>query len=94
MAFFKYLPSCSLCEYADLYIPYYSFRYSDPYCSKGHGKCKEDKVCDDFRLINSKYCYECKYCFKDEYCNFHNKKINSTDEACVYFEKKNGGELE
>ena len=54
MSFFKNkdLPSCSNCEYADKYIPYYNKQYSDPYCSKGHGKCDIDKICEDYKMIS------------------------------------------
>lgn len=85
--YFKYLPSCSNCEYANLYIPYFSYPYSDPYCCKGHGKCDVDKVCDDFRLINSHFCEECIY-YKKDYCDFHKKQVNLYDESCVYFKKR------
>lgn len=86
-SFFKYIPSCSDCEYATLYIPYFSYPHSDPYCSKGHGKCEVDKFCSDFRLINSHYCYECVNCIDDNYCKKHDKEINKNDESCVYFER-------
>lgn len=89
VTFFKdnIIPSCSYCEYATVYIPTYSYPYSDPYCSKGHGKCAVDKVCDDFRLINTYFCEECDYCGENNYCNFHKKQVNLYDESCVYFKK-------
>ena len=87
MLFFKSedIPSCSDCEYATLYIPYFTYPYSDPYCSLGHGLCKVDKLCDDFKLINSHYCSECTY-FCNNYCNKKNIDVNEKNYSCVYFE--------
>ncbi|WP_458454387.1 hypothetical protein [Methanobrevibacter sp.] len=42
--------TCSECKFADLYIPYWTYPYATPYCSKGHGQCKVDKSCEDFVL--------------------------------------------
>lgn len=92
MSFFDYSPSCSHCEYATLYIPYFSFPYDDPYCSKGHGKCKVNKVCDDYKLINSHWCCECKYftnqIVSDNFCKKKNIEVDMKQYSCVYFEKK------
>lgn len=85
-SFFKYIPSCSDCEYATLYIPYFSYPHTDPYCRKGHGKCEVDKFCSDFRLINSHYCCECVH-FNEEYCEHHNKNVGKNCDSCVYFEE-------
>lgn len=89
MFFFKNgnIPSCSDCEYATLYIPYFSYPFSDPYCSKGHGLCEVDKLCDDFKLINSHFCCECNY-FANGFCNRKNIEINEKTYSCVYFEVK------
>ena len=90
MSFFIDLPSCSSCEYADLYLPYFTYPHSDPYCSKGHGLCGVDKLCEDYRLINSHYCYECKFMIvKDDkdYCSKKSLFLNRKDYSCVYFEK-------
>lgn len=43
--------TCSTCKFATVYIPLWSYPWSDPYCSKGHGQCKVDKSCEDFELI-------------------------------------------
>lgn len=45
------MKTCSNCKHASLHIPYFTYPWSDPYCSKGHGKCEVDKSCDDFELI-------------------------------------------
>ena len=96
MFFFKenLNPCCSNCHYATEYIPKYSFPHSNPYCSKGHGKCGVDKLCGDYRLINSHYCCECKFFKSDydyegqivDYCCKHEKIVYGNDDACVYFE--------
>ena len=51
MSYFKFEASCSNCKYADLYIPYWTYPYSDPFCRLGHGKCDVNKCCNDFKLI-------------------------------------------
>lgn len=91
MSYFKCLPSCSSCEYADLYIPYFTYPFHDPYCVKGHGKCEVDKVCDDYRLINTHYCSECEFMsVKDDkdYCRKNNVFLAKINESCVYFIRK------
>lgn len=42
---------CCDCVFADLYIPYWSYPFSDPFCVLGHGLCRVDKCCEDFVLI-------------------------------------------
>lgn len=89
MFYFKFIPSCSFCEYANLYIPYFSYPHSDPFCCKGHGKCEVDKFCEDFKLINVYSCYECKFIeFDDgkEYCSKKMEYVNKNNESCAYFE--------
>ena len=44
-------PSCSNCKFATLHIPSFTYPWSDPYCSKGQGKCEVDKVCSDYEQI-------------------------------------------
>lgn len=85
----KDCPSCASCHYATEYIPYYTFPFSDPYCSKGHGKCKIDKVCGDYRLINSHFCYECYFC-EENYCNKKRRENVNNNKACVYFKMVEG----
>ena len=86
MIFFKdgVIPSCSDCEYANLYIPIFSYPHTDPFCSKGHGQCKVDKLCEDFRFINSHFCYECNYC-ENGYCHKNHVRIDENKQSCVYF---------
>lgn len=48
---FKHYPSCQTCKYAIVYIPYFTYPYSDPYCELGHGQCDVDKVCEDYELL-------------------------------------------
>lgn len=60
------IPSCSDCDYADNYIPYYTYPFSEPYCSKGHGKCEVDKLCGDFKPITAT-------CVRCEFIRFNNK---------------------
>lgn len=85
MFFIDYeFPSCSSCQYANKYIPYYTFPYSDPYCEKGHGLCEVDKLCGDYRLINSHFCCECEF-YNNGFCSKHNKTVNENDKSCVYF---------
>lgn len=43
--------TCQNCKYADLYIPYWTYPWATPYCSKGNGLCSIDKTCDDFELL-------------------------------------------
>lgn len=43
--------SCQNCQYANYYPAYWWFRHYDPWCSKGHGKCRIDKRCENFKLI-------------------------------------------
>ena len=45
------IPSCTNCKYADLYIPYFTYPFFDPYCSKKHGLCMVTKVCEDYVQI-------------------------------------------
>ena len=54
------LPSCITCEHANLYIPYYTFPYSDPYCIKGHGQCNVNKLCGDYKMTTA-ICGKCKF---------------------------------
>lgn len=51
MNIFKVIPSCSVCKYANTYIPYYTYPFSDPFCELGHGQCEPDKCCEDFELL-------------------------------------------
>lgn len=51
MSYFKFEASCSNCEFASLYIPYFTYPHAEPYCAKGHGKCDVDKLCEDYKLI-------------------------------------------
>lgn len=95
MIFFKddVIPSCSLCRYATEYIPYFTFRFSDPYCSKGHGQCGEDKLCGDFRMINHFYCEDCQYMVFENgetYCGKKNVFVDKFQTACAYIIKKEG----
>ena len=80
-------PSCSTCKYATVYIPHFTFPFNDPFCAKGHGQCKCDKLCGDYRVIGSHYCCECKY-WVDGCCYHHNSVRDKFDDACVYFEVK------
>ena len=77
-------PSCVDCEYAIEYIPYFTFPYADPCCSKGHGQCSVDKFCEDFRLINSHFCYECEH-QENSFCNKKHETIDKNSISCVYF---------
>lgn len=97
LSYFKYIPSCSSCEYANLYIPYFTYPYSDPYCCKGHGLCKVDKVCENYRLINSHFCYECSFMIvKDgkNYCSKKNLFLVKINDSCVYFKNKDSDLIE
>ena len=76
--------SCATCRYANLYIPYFTYPYSDPYCSKGHGKCDENKVCGDYLTCGFHYCKECGY-FDEGFCKKEKKDIYKYDISCVYF---------
>lgn len=78
-------PNCSNCRYATLYLPYYTFRFTDPSCSKGQGKCSVDKTCEFHLFVNRHYCFECHY-FKDGFCNLHDKSVDKFNEACVKYE--------
>ena len=60
------LPSCSDCDYADEYIPYYTYPFSEPHCRKGHGKCEVDKLCGDFKPIIAT-------CVRCDFIRFNNK---------------------
>ena len=51
MSIYDWEASCSKCKYATTYIPVWAWRWSDPFCSLGHGQCDVDKVCADFELI-------------------------------------------
>lgn len=42
--------TCMNCKYANYYPVWYWFHY-DPYCNRGHGLCRIDRVCDDFEEI-------------------------------------------
>lgn len=76
--------SCSHCRYATVYIPYFTYPFSDPFCSKGHGKCEVDKICGDFKLISSHYCHECEF-YGDGYCSKKSIFLNENNDSCVYF---------
>lgn len=100
MSFFKgnKIPSCSSCRYATEFIPYFTFPYSDPFCSKGNGRCEEDKLCGYYKLFGTYYCYECCY-YRTiyynnierkeivEYCDKKKCEIDGNNDACVYFKK-------
>ena len=43
--------TCKNCKFATVHIPYWSYPWSDPYCSKGHGKCMVNKSCSDWELL-------------------------------------------
>ena len=45
------IKTCAHCKYANYYPASWWYPYLDPYCSKGHGRCRIDKTCDDFDLI-------------------------------------------
>ena len=82
---------CSNCLYATLYIPSFSFPFSDPYCSKGNGKCEVDKVCGDFVRVDS-ICGWCEYfevVNRDSIrCNKHNIDVHYVGRVCDDYEKK------
>lgn len=42
---------CQNCKFANYYPAPYWERWLDPWCAKGHGRCKVDKTCEDFELI-------------------------------------------
>lgn len=44
-------PTCANCKYANLFIPLFAYPHLDPYCSKGHGQCRVDKLCGDYEQI-------------------------------------------
>ena len=82
-------PSCSNCEYADEYIPYYIFPFFTPRCSKGHGVCSEDKICEDYKYIYE-ICGHCQYITKerdDFKCNLHGNIIFFNKKTCEDFSK-------
>ena len=100
MFFFKNeeIPSCSSCRYATEYIPHFNFLHDNPFCSKGHGKCKVDKLCGDYKLFGTYFCKECSHYKvvsydnierhgKVGYCKWKDIEINANDDACVYFKK-------
>ena len=78
---------CENCEYATVYIPYFTFPHSDPYCEKGHGKCEVGKSCEDYRLIGSHYCKECTF-WVDGVCGKKDCVMDADSESCVYFSKE------
>ena len=39
------------CKHANLHIPYFTYPWSDPYCSQEHWECEVDNGCEDFELI-------------------------------------------
>ena len=43
--------NCTNCKYATLYIPYYTYPWSTPYCAMGHGLWDIKKNCDDWELL-------------------------------------------
>lgn len=93
MTFFRdgKVPSCSLCRFATEYIPYYTYPFFDPYCSKGHGQCKVDKFCEDFRLINGFYCDDCECMITvdgKDYCQKNDVFVDKFQTACAYIVKK------
>lgn len=87
MFYFKdEFPSCASCEYATVYIPYFTYPHSNPYCSKGHGQCEVDKLCGDYKLINSHYCCECEY-YSNGFCDKRKENVKEKDYSCAYYEK-------
>ena len=92
MTFFKdgEIPSCSLCRFATEYVPLFTYPYSTPYCSKGHGQCDVDKFCEDFRLINSFYCDDCKNLIinnNEFFCSKNKEFRDKFQIACFYIDK-------
>lgn len=54
MSYFKhdYIPTCQDCEHANLYIPVWSYPFTDPKCEiTGRDISPGDIACKDFRLI-------------------------------------------
>ena len=45
------LASCSNCKFATVYIPYWTYPWATPYCSKGNGLCGVDRICSDWEQI-------------------------------------------
>lgn len=90
MTFFRdgEVPSCSLCRYATEYIPYYTYPFFDPYCSKGHGQCKVDKFCGDFRLINGFYCEDCEFYTGESFCEKKSECVDKFQTSCAYIRRR------
>lgn len=87
------LPSCTTCTHATLYIPYYTFRFNDPYCMKGHGKCEYDKLCGDYRMMTAT-CGRCEFIeVKDRntgfVCRLHENVVSFCGRACDDFRVRN-----
>ena len=95
MSFFSTgeFPSCSDCAYATEYIPYYSFPHSNPNCAKGHGNCKIDKICEDYKPITAT-CGRCKFIElqKDKrsfICVKHDIEVYFNKKTCDDFIQRN-----
>ena len=43
--------SCQDCKYADYYPAYWWYPHLEPYCQKGHGLCRIDRICSDYEKI-------------------------------------------
>lgn len=87
MSFFKSdkLPSCASCSYANTYIPIWNFRFSDPYCEKGHGKCTVNKICSDYKPLT--ICFHCIY-FEKNYCKKIGCGVHWNNYVCDNFVEK------
>lgn len=86
---YKDPPSCCNCEYATKYIPSYSYPWNDPYCSKGHGKCEINKLCDDYKSIYE-VCGNCEHIQKNYnkfICKVHDVEIEYNKKTCEEFQK-------
>lgn len=88
------LPSCSECDYANEYIPYYTFPFSEPYCSKGHGKCEVDKLCGDFKPCGIT-CIRCDFIrlkskIEGYVCIKHDMNVSFDKHSCDEFKLRVG----
>lgn len=62
--YFKYVPTCGDCRYANEYIPAWIYPYGDPRCSIHHRSITPEQfACEDFQGVNMKTLIK----FKQEY---------------------------
>ena len=78
--------TCCNCKNATIQIPSIN-RWSDPYCSKEHGQCKEYKTCNDYVIVNG-VCGRCEFIAekgRDLICLKHNIKVDYSGKVCDDF---------